>query len=202
MPIGRRTSAAGRRRVSDSSASRAQSAKIAANNDPALNRAQCATPVAYRIIVWCDFAMPTCSKPPDLSPQSRSKDHASAQRVRKSRLPTLFGALELATGKVRAAHTQRRRRLEFLSFMDPLVRGSMAQTPSLCSFPLYPNSRLVAKPDRDLVLYPRRKVFEGRILPIRDPTLGAYRCLHCAYNSDAKKLLRQRRSKDRRISNL
>ena len=34
---------------------------------------------------------------------------------------TLFAALDLATGKVAAAHTKRRRRVEFLAFMDDLV---------------------------------------------------------------------------------
>ena len=34
---------------------------------------------------------------------------------------TLFAALDLATGKVAAAHKKRRRRIEFLAFMDDLV---------------------------------------------------------------------------------
>jgi transposase len=34
---------------------------------------------------------------------------------------TLFAALEVATGKIMAAHTQRRRRTEFLDFMDGIV---------------------------------------------------------------------------------
>jgi transposase len=34
---------------------------------------------------------------------------------------TLFAALDLATGKVAAAHQKRRRRIEFLTFMDDLV---------------------------------------------------------------------------------
>jgi transposase len=34
---------------------------------------------------------------------------------------TLFAALELATGKVAAAHKKRRRRVEFLAFMDAIV---------------------------------------------------------------------------------
>ena len=34
---------------------------------------------------------------------------------------TLFAALDLATGKVAAAHTKRRRRVEFLAFMDDIV---------------------------------------------------------------------------------
>ncbi|MEX0852623.1 MAG: IS630 family transposase [Bauldia sp.] len=34
---------------------------------------------------------------------------------------TLFAALDLATGKVAAAHKKRRRRLEFLAFMDEIV---------------------------------------------------------------------------------
>ena len=34
---------------------------------------------------------------------------------------TLFAALDLATGKVEAAHQKRRRRIEFLAFMDQIV---------------------------------------------------------------------------------
>jgi hypothetical protein len=34
---------------------------------------------------------------------------------------TLFAAFELATGKVMAAHTKRRRRIEFLDFMGEVV---------------------------------------------------------------------------------
>lgn len=34
---------------------------------------------------------------------------------------TLFAALDLATGKIAAAHTKRRRRIEFLAFMDEIV---------------------------------------------------------------------------------
>lgn len=36
---------------------------------------------------------------------------------------TLFAALEVATGKVIAAHSKRRRRIEFLGFMNSLVAG-------------------------------------------------------------------------------
>lgn len=37
---------------------------------------------------------------------------------------TLFAAFELATGKVTAAHKKRRRRVEFLDFMNDIVAGS------------------------------------------------------------------------------
>jgi transposase len=36
---------------------------------------------------------------------------------------TLFAAFEVATGKVRAAHKKRRRRIEFLDFMNDIVAG-------------------------------------------------------------------------------
>ncbi len=42
---------------------------------------------------------------------------------------TLFAAIEVATGKVKAAHKKRRRRKEFLDFMDEIVAA-------------YPNRRL------------------------------------------------------------
>jgi len=40
---------------------------------------------------------------------------------------TLFAAFEVATGKVTAAHTKRRRRLEFLDFMDEVVAAYPGQ---------------------------------------------------------------------------
>jgi hypothetical protein len=47
---------------------------------------------------------------------------------------TLFAACGVATGKVTAAHTKRRRRLEFLEFMDEVVAACNAN-PSPSSGP-------------------------------------------------------------------
>jgi len=41
---------------------------------------------------------------------------------------TLFAALDVATGEVRAAHYKRRRRLEFLDFMDRIVAAQPGRT--------------------------------------------------------------------------
>ena len=38
-----------------------------------------------------------------------------------TRVATLFAAFEVATGRVKAAHKKRRRRKEFLEFMDEIV---------------------------------------------------------------------------------
>ena len=45
---------------------------------------------------------------------------------------TLFAAFEVATGKVKTAHKKRRRRKEFLDFMDEIVAA-------------YPNQRLESR---------------------------------------------------------
>jgi hypothetical protein len=37
---------------------------------------------------------------------------------------TLFAALDVATGKILTAHSKRRRRVEFLDFMNSVARGS------------------------------------------------------------------------------
>jgi len=42
---------------------------------------------------------------------------------------TLFAALEVATGLVKTGHYQRRRRIEFLDFMNRLVAGPMPPGP-------------------------------------------------------------------------
>jgi len=41
---------------------------------------------------------------------------------------TLFAALDVATGEVKAAHTKRRRRIEFLAFMDAIVAAEPGRT--------------------------------------------------------------------------
>jgi transposase len=42
-------------------------------------------------------------------------------RLRRNGTSTLFAAFEVATGKVMAAHKKRRRRVEFLDFMNDIV---------------------------------------------------------------------------------
>jgi transposase len=47
--------------------------------------------------------------------------HGQAHQYRRRGTTTLFAALNVATGEIRARHTKRRRRLEFLDFMNQLV---------------------------------------------------------------------------------
>jgi transposase len=53
-------------------------------------------------------------------PNGRSL-HGQAHEYRRHGTTTLFAALNVATGEIRARHTKRRRRLEFLEFMNQLV---------------------------------------------------------------------------------
>jgi transposase len=53
-------------------------------------------------------------------PNGRSL-HGQAHEYRRHGTTTLFAALNVATGKIRTSHTRRRRRLEFLDFMNQLV---------------------------------------------------------------------------------
>ena len=53
-------------------------------------------------------------------PNGRSL-HGQAHEYRRRGTTTLFAALEIATGQIKAKHTQRRRRLEFLDFMNEVV---------------------------------------------------------------------------------
>jgi transposase len=53
-------------------------------------------------------------------PNGRSL-HGQAHEYRRRGTTTLFAALNVATGAIKATHTKRRRRLEFLDFMNQLV---------------------------------------------------------------------------------
>ena len=107
---------------------------------------------------------------------------------------TLFAAFEVATGKVTAAHKKRRRRVEFLDFMNDIVAAHadtaihviglrlydpagqpqypqaqerpLAQASSERAFPLHADAGLLAQPGRNLVLDPGRQVPARRILHI------------------------------------
>jgi transposase len=53
-------------------------------------------------------------------PNGRSL-HGQAHEYRRRGTTTLFAALEIATGQIKAKHTKRRRRLEFLDFMNAVI---------------------------------------------------------------------------------
>jgi transposase len=53
-------------------------------------------------------------------PNGRSL-HGQAHEYKRRGTSTLFAALEVATGAIKAKHTKRRRRLEFLDFMNQVV---------------------------------------------------------------------------------
>jgi transposase len=53
-------------------------------------------------------------------PNGRSL-HGQAHEYRRRGTTTLFAALEIATGQIKAKHTKHRRRLEFLDFMNEVV---------------------------------------------------------------------------------
>ncbi len=48
--------------------------------------------------------------------------HGQAHVYERRGNSTLFTALEIATGQIKAKHTQRRRRVEFLAFMNATRR--------------------------------------------------------------------------------
>ena len=64
-------------------------------------------------------------------PNGRSL-HSQAHEYKRRGTTTLFAALEVATGAIQAKHTKRRRRLEFLDFMNEVVAGT--QTSRSTSF--------------------------------------------------------------------
>ena len=88
---------------------------------------------------------------------------------------TLFAALEVATGRIIAAHSKSRRRVEFLGFMNNIItrrlpgsRGlprhprqsqhappepALAQETSHCPFPFHPDPIVMAQSDRNVVFH-------------------------------------------------
>jgi hypothetical protein len=82
---------------------------------------------------------------------------------------TLFAALNVATGAIKAKHTKRRRRVAFLDFMNAILAASpdqeihvildnlnpqaqarrLARPPQERPLPLHPDSRQLAQPGRD-----------------------------------------------------
>ena len=92
---------------------------------------------------------------------------------------TLFAALEVATGKIIAAHLKRRRRMEFLNFMNsvtaafpgrqlhvrqpqhPLEKRALAQGPPQRALTFHANKRVLAQSGRGMVLDLQGKSLSG-----------------------------------------
>src|SRR6516225_7497738 len=111
---------------------------------------------------------------------------------------TLFAALDVATGKVLGEHKKRRRRVEFLGFMDKVVAAFPARELHVVldnlnthkknerwlkkhprvHFHFHPNASFLAQSDRDMVLHPSGPIAQRRFFHRRLPTTGAYGCLH------------------------
>ena len=141
---------------------------------------------------------------------------------------TLFAAFEVATGKVKAAHKKRRRRKEFLDFMDEVVAAYpkrrlevildnlnthkkneewLARHPQ-SDIPLHSDAGVVAEPGRGLVLDPAGPVVDRRLVHIGRAIRAHIDAFIDTYNEDAepfawtKSKVHQRRVKGRRISEL
>src|SRR5215211_1257161 len=112
---------------------------------------------------------------------------------------TLFAAFEVATGKVTAAHKKRRRRVEFLDFMNDVVAAypdtaihvvldnlithkpkndRVAQASPERAVPLHADAGFLAQPSGDLVLDPATKFSARRLFHLGQSAQGAHRCLH------------------------
>src|SRR6185436_11965749 len=102
---------------------------------------------------------------------------------------TLFAALEVATGRIIAAHSKRRRRVEFLGFMNSLVAAfpdrtlhvildNLAQETPQGPLPFHPNQIVVAQSDRNMVFDPSGPITQRRLLHCRRAIARAHRCVH------------------------
>ena len=110
---------------------------------------------------------------------------------------TLFAALEVATGKIIAAHSKRRRRIEFLGFMNSLVAAFpdrelhvildnlnthkknerwLKKHPKR-AFPFHSDPLIMAQSDRDLVFHPPGPVAQRCFLHRRRAAPAAHRCV-------------------------
>src|SRR2546425_2534792 len=111
---------------------------------------------------------------------------------------TLFAALEVATGKIIATHSKRRRRVEFLDFMDsitsafpgrkasrhprqpqhPQEKRALAQGPPECAISFHADKRVLAQSGRGVVLDLAGAVAQRHLLHKPQTAPGAHRCLH------------------------
>ena len=120
---------------------------------------------------------------------------------------TLFAALQVATGKVIASHSKRRRRVEFLGFMDSVVAAFpdrelhvildnlnthkknerwLKKHPRV-HFHFHPDAGIMAQSGGDVVLHSPGSVAERGFLHRHQAIAGAHRCLH-------RRLQRKRRT--------
>src|SRR5580700_11201032 len=111
---------------------------------------------------------------------------------------TLFAAFDVVSGEVMARHYKRRRRVEFLDFMNRIVathpereihvildnlnthkpkRGRWLARHKNVHFHFTPTHALLAQPSRMLVLHPRWIVAQRRELYRDHPTQETHRCL-------------------------
>ena len=111
---------------------------------------------------------------------------------------TLFAALEVATGKIIATHSKRRRRVEFLDFMNSVIAAfpdrklhvildnlnthkkneRLAQGPPQRAISFHADPCVMAQSGRDMVFHPAGPVAQRRLLHKPQAAAGAHRCLH------------------------
>jgi transposase len=111
---------------------------------------------------------------------------------------TLFAALDVATGKVLATHTKRRRRIELLAFMNSTIAAypgcelhvildnlnthkkneHWLKKPPQRAVPLHADTGFMAQSGRDLVLHPAEPIAERGLLHCGQRIAGAHRCVH------------------------
>src|SRR5580704_8836418 len=116
---------------------------------------------------------------------------------------TLFAALDVARGKVIARHYKRRRRVEFLAFMNQIVTAYPEREIHVVldnlsthkpkhdvwlkrhkTVHFHYTPRLLAQPDRNLVLDPRSQIARRRLLCQRSRTHRPHRRVHRRLQSD------------------
>ena len=111
---------------------------------------------------------------------------------------TLFAALEVATGKILATHSKRRRRVEFLDFIDqrdrsipeppasrhsrqpqhPQEERGMARGTSQCEISFHAHQRVLAQSGRGVVFDLAGAIVERRLIHQPQAARAAHRCLH------------------------
>ena len=175
------------------------------SNDPAIV-AKAAEIVGLSMMPPDNAVVLSIDEKPSIQALERAQDHlklptgramtGQSHDYKRNGTTTLFAALDVGNDEVIGRHYKRRRRVEFLDFMNQVVarhpgkaihvvldnlsthkpkRDMWLARQSERASALHPDPRLLVESDRGLVLHSGRQVAQGRFVQQRPRTGGPYR---------------------------